>query len=224
MVAKQGNQQYSEGRCRVLQSISEFIIECLRVSWSLSDEWRLSLRWVQSWTIGSSTVWGNIQSIWEMEWVWSWRLEMCCRRKRSEGVSPYRHQLQFNNWQQAWPRKRNENQRHCDEATHQTGGRNQPPQRQTVKITETQPHNKPTEIAKMTTIQELPEETITEITKRQEIEIMNEETPDHNTILATLETDSTLHSPIKSGQTPADYRQTTMVVQWTISGLPPEFC
>ena len=34
-------------------------------------------------------VWGNIQSIWETEWVWSWRSEMCHRRKRSEGVSPY---------------------------------------------------------------------------------------------------------------------------------------
>ena len=38
-----------------------------------------------------------------------------------------------------------------------------------------------------------------------------------------LQNSSTLHSPIKSGWTPADYRWTTMVVQWTISGLPPEF-
>ena len=38
-----------------------------------------------------------------------------------------------------------------------------------------------------------------------------------------MENASTLHSPIKSGRTPADYRRTTMVVQWTISGLPLEF-
>ena len=42
----------------------------------------------------------------------------------------------------------------------------------------------------MTTIQEVPEETTTEITEKQEIEITDEETPDHDTTLATLETDN----------------------------------
>ena len=42
----------------------------------------------------------------------------------------------------------------------------------------------------MTTIQEVPEETTTEITEKQEIEITDKKTPDHNTILATLEMDN----------------------------------
>ena len=42
----------------------------------------------------------------------------------------------------------------------------------------------------MTTIQELPKEKTTEITEKQEIETTDKEAPDHNTILATLETDS----------------------------------
>ena len=42
----------------------------------------------------------------------------------------------------------------------------------------------------MTMIQEVPEGTTTEITKKQKIEITDKETPDHNTILATLEMDN----------------------------------
>ena len=55
---------------------------------------------------------------------------------------------------------------------------------------ETRPHDEPTELAKTTTIQEVPEEMTTEITEKQEIEITDEETLDHDTILATLETDN----------------------------------
>ena len=43
--------------------------------------------------------------------------------------SKTRHQLQFNSWQHARPRKRNKNQRHHDEATHWIGGRDWIPQK-----------------------------------------------------------------------------------------------
>ena len=66
MVAKQGDQQYNNGRRRVSWSILEYLGVYLGVyvrDLDLTDKWRLSRSWVWIWVVESSTVWGNIRSI-----------------------------------------------------------------------------------------------------------------------------------------------------------------
>ena len=101
MAAKQGRQ-------RITMVGVEYISKSkFEVSWStsaspssgldLAGKQRLWRRYAQSWIMGSSTVWGDIQSVWGTEYVRSYKTEICCwsQRRWSKRVSPYRSPLSF---------------------------------------------------------------------------------------------------------------------------------
>ena len=54
----------------------------------LADEWRLTRRWVRVWIVESSSVWGDIRSVVEMECVWNLETRIFRQRGWNSGVSP----------------------------------------------------------------------------------------------------------------------------------------
>ena len=74
----------------------------------LAGKWGLWRRYAQSQVMGSSTVWGDIRSVWGMEYVWSCRTEIYrqsrsrSRGRWSERVSPYRGGNEQSMWQIVW--------------------------------------------------------------------------------------------------------------------------
>ena len=67
----------------VSRGISEYLGDL-----DLADEWRLTPRWVRVWIVESSLVWGDIQSVVEMECVWNLEMRIFRRRGWNSGVSP----------------------------------------------------------------------------------------------------------------------------------------
>ena len=76
-----------------MQSTSEYLEVSRGVSEYLRDldlanEWRLTQRWVQVWIVESSSVWGDIRSVVEMECVRNLETRIFRRRGWNSGVSP----------------------------------------------------------------------------------------------------------------------------------------
>ena len=70
----------------VSRGISEYLRDL-----DLVDEWRLTRRWVRVWIVESSSVWGDIRSVVEMECVWNLETRIFRRRGWNLGVSPNRN-------------------------------------------------------------------------------------------------------------------------------------
>ena len=91
MVAKQGDQQYDMEYCKVSQSLSEFISEYESEVLDLAGEWRLSQGYTQRWIVELSAVWGNVQSVIEMEYAWGCGMERLRQESRCFGnqITPW---------------------------------------------------------------------------------------------------------------------------------------
>ena len=72
----------------VSQGVSEYLGDL-----DLANEWRLTWRWVWVWIVESSSVWGDIQSVVEMECVQNLETRIFRRRGWNSGVSPNIHPL-----------------------------------------------------------------------------------------------------------------------------------
>ena len=81
-----------------MQSTSEYLEVSRGVSEYLGDldlanEWRLTRRWVRVWIVESSSVWGDIRSVVEMECVRNLEMRIFRRRGWNSGVSPNRNNM-----------------------------------------------------------------------------------------------------------------------------------
>ena len=71
-----------------MQSTSEYLGDL-----DLANEWRLTRRWARVWIVESSSVWGDIRSVVEMECVQNLETRIFRQRGWNLGVSPNKEPL-----------------------------------------------------------------------------------------------------------------------------------